>query len=381
MSSSVTMPVFAGTLHAGAPVVPIIPYLRAIGSHLIVWHHLVFYGPVSEIAYELSPGLFDWLIEYARMAVQVFFVLGGFVTARKLARPMRWTLATLAREVVARYRRVGIPYLVVLVVAVVANHLARQAMDHESISAPPTLMQLIAHAAFMQNLLGYESLSAGIWYLGVDFQLGLFVLLTLAACQRLCGGDERQPERGFLAAQWLFWPVAVVSLLWLNRVSACDSYAVYFFGSYFGGMVVAWVIEKRLPKTALLVYAGLVSAALVVEWRPRLAVALATGLAVVLSHAIGRLRQGAWWSFVNFWSDRSYSLFLIHFPVCLVTTAWLAELVDDRPRAAMGVLVLEYGLSLLAAIVFYQLVERQIPRWLSARHNAGRGRALPAGSN
>ena len=65
---------------------PFLDFLRAMASQLIVWHHLAFYGPLAESVYPLAPHVFDWLMRYARMAVQVFFVLGGFFTARSLTR-------------------------------------------------------------------------------------------------------------------------------------------------------------------------------------------------------------------------------------------------------------------------------------------------------
>ncbi len=305
MGASLPLSIASGSLQASAAPIPIVNLLCAVGSHLIVWHHLAFYGPVSDIAYVTSPALFDWLVDYGRMAVQVFFVLGGFVTARKLSRPRQWTPQILVREIVARYRRIGIPYLAALLVAVVANEVARRSMDHESISATPSVTQLVAHAVFLQDVLDYEPLTAGIWYLAIDFQLGLLVLVTLAAAQWVRGDD---PEAGFRAAQWLFWPLAATSLLWLNRLEQFDHYALYFFGSYFGGMVVAWTLAGRLPRMAILAYVGLVALALAVDWRPRLAVAIATGLTIFLAEATrerrNALTNGAWrlvQRFAQFW--------------------------------------------------------------------------------
>ena len=180
--------------------------------------------------------------------VQVFFVLGGFVTAHKLSRPTHWTPPSWCARSSRRYRRIGIPYLVALLVAVAANEVARRSMDHESISATPSVTQLVAHAVFLQDVLDYEPLTAGIWYLAIDFQLGLLVLVTLAAAQWVRRDD---PEAGFRSANGLYWPLAATSLLWLNRLEQFDHYALYFFGSYFGGMVVAWTLAGRLPRTAL----------------------------------------------------------------------------------------------------------------------------------
>ncbi|MDE2367263.1 MAG: acyltransferase family protein, partial [Betaproteobacteria bacterium] len=59
--------------------------LKAIACLSIVLHHLAAYGPMSEIAYPLAPRLIDGLFEYGRMAVQVFFVVTGFLFAGKYA--------------------------------------------------------------------------------------------------------------------------------------------------------------------------------------------------------------------------------------------------------------------------------------------------------
>ncbi|MES1213498.1 MAG: acyltransferase family protein [Singulisphaera sp.] len=365
MGASIPLSIASGSLQATAAPIPIIHLLRAIGSHLIVWHHLAFYGPISDIAYGTSPAIFDWLVDYGRMAVQVFFVMGGFVTARKLSRPQSWTPRLLGKEIVARYRRIGIPYLVALVVAVLANEVARRSMEHESISATPSVKQLVAHAVFLQDVLDYEPLTAGIWYLAIDFQLGILVLLTLAAMQWVRAASGIDSEAGFRAAQFVLWPLAALSLFWLNRFQEFDQYALYFFGSYFTGMVVAWTLAGRLPRWSLVLYLGLVAAALVVDWRPRLAVSVATGLTIYLAEAT-RERRNAWtswaWSVTQFWGERSYSLFLIHFPVCLVLTAWAAEYVIDRPHAALGVMIGEYAVSLIAAVAFYRWIEGRVPR-------------------
>jgi peptidoglycan/LPS O-acetylase OafA/YrhL len=85
-------------------------------------------------------------------------------------------------------------------------------------------------------------------------------------------------------------------------------------------------------------------------------------------------RRTAWasrvWALARFWGDRSYSLFLIHFPVCLVLTAWIAEYVVDRPHAALGLMIVEYAVSLIAALAFYKLIEGRVPRGAAKRKPA-----------
>ena len=51
---------------------PVVDALKAIACLMIVLHHLSVYGPMSDVAYPLFPGLIDWLYQYGRMAVQAF---------------------------------------------------------------------------------------------------------------------------------------------------------------------------------------------------------------------------------------------------------------------------------------------------------------------
>jgi peptidoglycan/LPS O-acetylase OafA/YrhL len=117
--------------------------LRAVASQLLVWHHLAFYGPLADVAYPLAPVMLDWLGDPARFVVQVFLVIGGFGTAQHLARLPAAGWRPFCREIVQRYRRIGIPYVAMLPVAIGANALAGRWMEHHSISAAPTLAPLV----------------------------------------------------------------------------------------------------------------------------------------------------------------------------------------------------------------------------------------------
>ena len=76
-----------------------------------------------------------------------------------------------------RFVRLVLPYAVALVVAILVQAAVRPWFAHDSVSAEPGLWQLLAHALLLQGVLGEESLSAGVWYVAIDFQL--FVLTTM----------------------------------------------------------------------------------------------------------------------------------------------------------------------------------------------------------
>ncbi len=140
---------------------PLIDILKALACALIVWHHLAFYGPMSDVAWPLFPGLFAWLYNDARMAVQVFLVLGGYLSVAHLAPQGRARFESVQQQLGRRFTRLVVPYAVALVVALLAAAVVRPWLDHSSVPTEPRLSQLLAHALLLQNIVGEESLSAG----------------------------------------------------------------------------------------------------------------------------------------------------------------------------------------------------------------------------
>jgi len=332
--------------------------LRALAAQLIVWHHLAFYGPLSHRAWHLAPRLLVSLHSHARMAVQVFLVVGGFVAAQHLAKLNAACWRNFGHEISRRYRRIGGPYLVVLIMAVAANALADLWIDHRSISAQPTLGQFLAHIVFAQDVLGYEALSAGVWYLSIDFQLFALTLAlaTLIAKLPLFANTANGVNESRRALQWVLALLAVCSLFWFNRVPALDVWAVYFLGSYFLGMLLHWVLSGAMKGRALTLYFFLIGIALAVEWRPRLLVAAGTAGLILLAARSGRLQGWPANPLVTYLGKTSFSLFLVHFPTCLVVSAWLLR--DElSPEQALGGMVLAWAASMGMSALLYRFVE------------------------
>lgn len=333
---------------------PFIDFIRAVAATLIVWHHLAFYGPLSDIAQDLAPGVIDWLYEYARWAVQAFLVLGGYMTARSLAPGGVSRITGVSAAIVKRWRRTVVPYLVVLVVALVANAVADHFMDHESVSPRPTVPQLLAHVTLLHDLLGYDSVSAGLWYVAIDLQLFVLSVLLIA----------------WLRGRWLVGAIvmlAVVSIVAVNRIPSLDSWAPYFFGAYAIGILAAWSGAGRLPWAAFLNICTIATLAALFDDRPRLLVAVATGVSLVVAERTGVLSSWPRSSVVSWLGRTSYSLFLVHFPICLVVNALLWDVAAGRPLVAALGMAIAWALSLGGSALFHRHVELRAMGMLSAR--------------
>jgi peptidoglycan/LPS O-acetylase OafA/YrhL len=347
---------------------PGIDALKGLACVMIVWHHLAFYGPMSDVVHPFAPTLMGWLYDYGRMAVQVFLVVSGFLAAASLAPRGIAAFDSPGRLVLRRYWRLVKPYLVALAVSVLVAALVRPWFAHSSVSAAPTLLQLAAHVFLLQDVLGQEALSAGVWYVAIDFQLYALVVLVFAFARRFqfqqgAGGDAALATSASAPlGVSLILLLALASLLFFNRLPGFDISALYFCGSYALGMLAFWAssnlgARRRFWLVTMAVMGGL---ALALDFRGRLVVALVTAFGLVW---LAGLQPGAWP--VRWLQQRrlvqlgriSYSVFLIHFPVCLLVNAVISYLWPTQLAANVAGLLLAFMLSLLAGSALYRWVE------------------------
>lgn len=335
---------------------PGIDALKALGCVLIVWHHLAFYGPMSDVVHTAAPGLMNWLYDYGRMAVQIFLVVGGFLAAASLTPQGRSVIREPLHLILRRYRRLALPLMVAVVITIVVAASVRPWLPHPSVPGAPGFWQLLAHLFLLQDLLGQEALSAGIWYVAIDFQLFVISIALLTLWP-----DTRH--------RWAVLVLAAASLLVFNRHAGLDMTGLYFFGSYALGMLAWWASRSAQPSRWVLSMLGLAGVALALDFRGRLLVALVVALVLVWLQRSGkgmvrRLLQAAWLLRLG---QISYSVFLIHFPVCLlvnalVTHLWPAQLVAN----SIG-LIAAFLLSLLAGWGLYLGVESTDAPWRRVR--------------
>jgi len=345
---------------------PVIDALKGIASQLIVLHHLAFYGPMSDVVSPFLGGVVGWLSANGRIAVQVFLVLGGYMAARTLAPHGRASFASPLPVMIRRYLRLSIPYAVAIGVAIIAAAIARHWADFDSIPGKPSLHQLFANLLMLQNIVGQDSLSAGLWYIAIDLQLycALTALLWLAS---------RRPGR------WLAPMLVAIgmsaSLFYFNRVAAFDIWGIYFFGSYGLGALTWWATMSKRPVTMATVITMIVALALMLDFRSRIAVSLAVAALLFASNLIKPAQRGETTfsgveRFVAWLGRISYSVFLVHYPVCLIINAAVTHFFADN--------LLANGLGLILALIASTLAGASFHRHVERRFSVGATRA-PAG--
>ena len=332
---------------------PLVDALKAVASQLIVLHHLSAYGPLAAAAREALPGTMGWLYDYARIAVQVFLVVAGFLAARGLAPDGRPAFGNPLPLIWRRYLRLALPYFAALALAIAGAALADVWLDDEAIPARPHLVQLVAHALLLHSLLDVDALSAGVWYIAIDFQLFALCALLLWA--------------GRSAGAVLVLAAGCLSLFWWNRNPDLDNWAIYFVGSYALGAAAWWAGDRLRPAGWVALIAAVGLAALALDFRTRIAVALAVALLLASSRRSGLLERWPDWSPFAFLGQVSYALFLTHFPLVLLANAVFVRFGWVTPTAAVFGILATWAASVGVATVFYRHVETLAGRLLAGR--------------
>lgn len=321
----------------------------------------------------LAPDPLAMLYNHGRLAVQAFLVVGGYLSAAQWLKlvgpnavglPSGFSAGALIRK---RFLRLSIPLMAALALTVLVTACVRPWYPHSSLSAAPGLWSIMMHVALLQDLWGVPALSAGIWYVAIDFQLYLIALLSVMLAAGLQAWQPRVKLRGAMVSLWVM--LTALSLDWWNRQVNMDVQGLYFFGSYGLGMLACRVRMSRLTVKgwAVMFVLGLVGLWLEPRLRMGLAWAMALLLAVWPAGEPGLAALSFWRRTVQTVAQYSYSIFLIHFAVILLVSAIWFHAAWQDPWINLAGLCLTVGLSLCSGAWLYRLVESQAAtgwRWL-----------------
>ena len=310
------------------------------------------------------PGLMTWLFEYGRYAVQIFLVMAGYLATQSLTRMPQAKLSSqhLLRIIMNRYLRLFAPYIAALLLTIACAWIARFWVNDEYVGQTETLAQFVAHLFFLQGILGLDSISAGVWYVAIDWQLYSVLAILLISFS------------SYQVLIWLLSIVAVSSLLYFNRSAEYESYFIYFIGAY-GLGVLAYLAKnfedkkiQRLAQLMLIIIALIIAisswqqvwlrnflawfvALLLFVWGNASYPKMETTSAGLKSKALLAI---AWAS------PRAYSAFLIHFAfILLANTLYIALGLNTHESGmlAIGFMLGVLVCSTIAANYLYRWVE------------------------
>jgi peptidoglycan/LPS O-acetylase OafA/YrhL len=345
----------------------LVDFLKTFAALTIILHHFSSYGQIAEDARLLLPGLMTWLFEYGRYAVQIFLVMGGYLAAQSLTRTSNLkNPQTVLKTMFNRYLRLFAPYVVALILTIICAWVARFWVQDEFVGESETMGQFLAHLFFLQGILGLDSISAGVWYVAIDWQLYAILAIMLSMFP------------GYRSLMWVLAMLCVSSLLFFNRSGEYENYFIYFIGAY--GLGVLAQLCKNYPdpivnRVARLFFIAIGIIILISSFHQlwiRNILAYVVAIALVIwgdwaykDHGKEQRRghESRTHKIVNaiLWgSRRSYCAFLIHFSfVLLANTLYIAWGMNQRHEGvlAIALMIVAIAASGIAANLLYRWVE------------------------
>jgi peptidoglycan/LPS O-acetylase OafA/YrhL len=306
--------------------------LRGLAATAVMLDHLLARTPAN------------WLGSRGYLGVAVFFVLSGFVIAMVIGeRPI--SLSFLGRFALRRMIRLDIPYWTSIALGVLLIALAA----HLGVAKKfPSGAQVIAHMFYLQEILGYEEISAVYWTLcfEVQFYLSLIVILWIAQALRLSIRSD-----AFLLA---FLVSITLSVFMHIGVASAPRGLMFPFWWAFGlGALCYWVVADKISHEYFFAALSFVCVSAVAhrgDWR--ITAALTAGLLFWGAHR-GAMARWLADPVTQFLGRISYSLYLLHGFV-----GWSAQSLALRYLSTWGAFAVGIASSLISAYVAYKLIER-----------------------
>jgi len=232
---------------------------------------------------------------------------------------------------------------------------------------------LLSHVLYLQNILGYENLSAGFWTLCIEVQFYLLYVVGLGIAQRV-PRHAQAPRHPATAASLLgvFGPLALGSLFYFSRFARFDMWVVKFFCMFFLGCLAWWVLNGQARALWFYGYLALLACRLLLDWSLDLYAAMIAGASIFALGQRGQLERALNVRWLQYLGRISYSLYLIHFPLSHVVTSLCARYLGPHPAPLGAAVALACALaaSIGAAHVLYTFVEAPSVR-LAARFKRG----------
>ncbi len=329
--------------------------LKVVAAQFIVWHHFSAYGPMADTMTLVWPQLMEWLYRYARLAVQVFLVVGGYLAAQSVMhKPITHPLVS----IIKRYLRLVPFYILALALISLAVAVSHDTIQAAWLPNEPSFWQGLSHALLIHDLLGYEALSSGAWYVAIDFQL-----YALLMC--LCHAMHTENHKRLSVVVAL---LCVASMWQFNRIDELDVWAIYFFAAYGLGVLAAWAKRSVFETRVFWITALLAVGALWLEYRTRLSLALVTAIWLVIKPK-GMVHWTPMKRVVHRLSNSAYVLFLTHFGVIVIVSALWSIHPSTSPTAALTTIGCAWVCCVALGMLLHEKVEVPMHHWISQKSN------------
>jgi peptidoglycan/LPS O-acetylase OafA/YrhL len=330
--------------------------LRGIAALAVCWYHLT-----SERHGFLPDGLLKSSGKPGWMGVDVFFVISGFIIPYTLWRNA-YKLSDYGIFLLKRVVRLDPPYLVSMLGAIVLGYASTATPAFRGPPFTVSFAQVALHLGYMNTFFNYPWIIPVYWTLGVEVQYYVFAGLAFPA---IVGRSAIVRASAF---------AAMACTVFLTRQ---EKYVFHWMFLFMLGMAAFQLRAGILSRRQFTLWVGLLGAGSCVAYGSVIA-AVGVSTCLLLGLLDADVKQP-----LLFFGRISYSLYLVHEPICMRTINLGLRFVDSAP-GKLAVLAAAFALSIAAAWTLNVLVERPAQRWSSriryrGRRDTGTGPVLAAG--
>ncbi len=290
--------------------------LRGIAAVGVALHHIDMYRPFPPAEESVFPRWANVLFQNGWMGVQVFFVISGFVIAYSL-RHAKITTEYFARFALSRWMRLAPAYLFVAALMIAVEALSPWLGFRSPSEQALSFTRAALHVFYLQDIAGYESLSAGFWTLCIEMQfyLGFALLLGLAQHEVPHSNHQSRQSANSRGLVMLFMPLALASLFVFNRMPSHEVWLSYFFWMFFVGVLAFWTLDRRVSPIWFWAFMAAIVVRLGIDFNIRALIVMISGIGI---YTVGRFNRLSSWldiPILQYLGRVSYSFYMIHFAV------------------------------------------------------------------
>ena len=339
-----------GNTSGGRANYTLVQALRGIAALWVVFFHTSSAQHIPTLLEALPVWLSASVFDSGHYGVAIFFTLSGFVIAHSLS-GATMDVRRFGQFMLRRSIRLDPAYWVSIAIVITVGVMASTLRGVEY--AVPDITTVIAHMAYLQEILGIPGIDLVYWTLTYEIQFYAIFALAMMV-------------RGHM------WPLLAIAVLSAAGVldSAPHGLFVHYWGSFFVGVLARHAIDDRRWLLAL----GVLGVLLIIDgWFG--AINTATAFLLYVSVRTRWAETGLNWGWLQFLGLISYSLYLVHNPIISVS-AWVShKVLGASIYADVVTLAGIIAATVAGASIIWALVER--PTHLLSRRKTILARTPP----